>query len=312
MKKTARFVLILLSAILAGFYGFATAAGWPVSTQPAAVQVDVDLTSQADPEMEDVVKIQETEPEEVPSLGDIEVEIVTREREQGTPLRVLIYHTHTYEAYEPVYNGQYKPTERWRTADSSYNVVRVGTELARILREEYGMVVVHDETAYEPPNLDDAYQRSLEAIENYTARGETFDLYLDLHRDAYVDGLFKNNTVVVDDQKVARIMFLIGKGSGTHNGQAFAQQPDWESNYARANSITQAINAIVDTNLCRPVSTSKSRYNQHVSTGALLVEIGNNMNSLEEALRAIPYLAQAIAETAGGTLEDIQHLVVEE
>jgi len=305
VKKPFLCIAFAAAVLLAGFFGFAVASEWLPPARQAAVRVDVDLTQPGAaanaPAVETTPKTHETEPEEVPSPNDIEVEIVLREPEHGAPLRVLIYHTHTYEAYEPDFEGQYKPTERWRTADRQYNVVRVGAELSRILREEYGMVVVHDDTAFEPPRLDNAYTRSLEAIENYTARGETFDLYLDIHRDAYAQGRFAENTVEVDGKPTARVMFLVGKGTGTYKGQAFAQLPSWEINLARARVMTDAINAQAD-KLCRPVSTSSSRYNQHVSTGAFLLEIGNNMNSLEEALRAVPYAARAIAETAGGLL----------
>jgi stage II sporulation protein P len=84
----------------------------------------------------------------------------------------------------------------------------------------------------------------------------------------------------------------------------------WEDNFLRADILTESIN-LYSVNLCRPVSIKASRYNQHVSTGALLVEVGNNMNTLDEALRAVPYLARAIRETAGGYDIKIQHAVVE-
>lgn len=308
MRKPLIVFGFLVSVLFAGLVGFSMAgAKLPPIESTAAVQLDVDLTLPKPT----TYKTQETEPEEVPTQEDIEVEIVSREKAHDKPLRVLIYHTHTYEAFEPDFANQYKPTERWRTADPAFNIVRVGAELARILREEYGMEVVHDDTAFEPPNLDSAYQRSLEAIENYTARGETFDLYLDLHRDAYVEGRYASNTLQVNGESVARMMFLVGKGTGALNGQAFSQKPNWEENFLRADIMTEAINASCE-NLCRPVSTKSSRYNQHVSTGALLVEIGNNMNSLEEVLRAVPYLARAIAQTNGGYDIKIQYPVVEE
>lgn len=306
MKKIGKRIAFLVAILLCGFMGFGTALDWlpPLNrAEMAAMQLDVNLTKpdgeQPAVATESAIKTQETEPEEKPSSSDIEVEIVRRSQEEGKPLRVLIYHTHTYEAYEPAYPSEYKQTERWRTADPNYNIVRVGAELARVLREQYGMIVVHDDTAFEPPSIADAYQRSLEAIENYTARGETFDLYLDIHRDAYIEGLMDSNTVEADGEQVAHIMLLVGKGSGTFQGHEFAQKPDWEENYARAEYIAEALNARAD-GLSR-VKAKDSRYNQHVSTGALLIEVGNNMNSLAEAMRAVPYIARAIADTAGGT-----------
>lgn len=323
MRKPLIVFVFLASILLAGLIGFSMATvDLPRMESTAAIQLDVDLSMpmatslaptllmSATPTAT-LLKTHETEPEEVPAVEEIKVEIVSRDKAHDKPLRVLIYHTHTYEAYEPDYPNQYKPTERWRTADASYNVVSIGAALAKTLREDYGMEVVHDVTAFEPPNLDSAYQRSLEAIEGYTARGETFDLYIDLHRDAYVEGRYPSNTLLIDGKNVARMMFLVGKGTGAVNGQNFAQKPKWEENYLRADVITECIN-FYNENLCRPVSTRSSRYNQHISTGALLVEIGNNMNSLEEALATVPYLARAIAQTNGGDDIKIQYPVVSE
>ena len=251
----------------------------------AAAQLAVDLTQ---PDA--------SEPEDIPG-DNIEVEIVRRDEpeDSAAPLRVLIYHSHTCEAYEPDYDGQYVPTERWRTRDTRYSVVRLGAALAAILRVEYGMEVVHDDTNFEIPSMNNAYARSLEALENYFARGETFDLYIDLHRDAYIDGLFSENTVSADGRDAARLMILIGTGEGKWNGRRFAQKPDWEQNLSLANTITDNINARCP-GLCRKPSVKTGRYNQHVSPAALLVEVGNNRNSLYEALAAVPELARGIYE----------------
>ena len=304
MKKPLAILGFLAAVILAGLIGYSAATEWLPPSQSAAVRVDVDLTDGQTQAGQ--AKLFETEPEEVPIPGGIEVEILPPEREAGAPARVLIYHTHTYEAFEPDYRDQYKITEKWRTADNEYNITRVGAELATLLRDQYGMTVVHDATPFEPPNYSTAYQRSLEAIENYMAAGEPFDLFLDIHRDAYAEGLYPQNTVEVNGQKVARVAFVVGKGTGAFNGQAFAQRPDWEVNLRRAEAMTDAINALAE-NLCRPVTTKGSRYNQHVSTGAFLIEIGNNMNALDEALAAVPYLAEAIARTLGGTAQQSFH-----
>ena len=49
--------------------------------------------------------------------------------------------------------------------------------------------------------------------------------------------------------------------------------------------------------ICRPVLVKNGRYNQHLSTPSILVEVGHNKNTLTEALNAMPLLAQAIADT---------------
>lgn len=207
--------------------------------------------------------------------------------------RVLIYHTHTYEAYEPTKDDPYQPTEQWRTADSAHNVVRVGEELAGLLRG-LGVEVVHDVTAFEPPNLSSAYTRSLEMLTKRIQTGERYDLYIDLHRDAYAASYTGPNTVVIGGVEAAKLMLLIGKGDG-QTGQGFDEKPNWQGNLSIAQTITDALNA-QGAGLCRDVCIKSGRFNQHVSLGCVLVEAGNNHNTLKEVLAAMPYLADAIAQ----------------
>ena len=87
-------------------------------------------------------------------------------------------------------------------------------------------------------------------------------------------------------------MLLIGKGEG-QTSEGFDQRPDWEANLDIAREVTDDLNAQVD-GLCRDVCIKTGRYNQHVAVGCVLVEAGNNRNTLEEVLAAMPYLADAI------------------
>ena len=216
---------------------------------------------------------------------------VLESQTQAQAKRVLIYHTHTYEAYQQDPQDPYEETETWRTADNAYNVVRVGEELAGLLRG-LGMEVVHDVTAFEPPTLSNAYARSLDMLERRREAGETYDLYIDLHRDAYIESQAGPNAVSVGDGEAARLMLLIGRGEG-QTAQGFDQRPDWEANLSIAQAITDALNAQAS-GLCRDVAVKSGRYNQHVAVGCVLIEVGNNRNTLSQALAAMPYLADAI------------------
>lgn len=200
--------------------------------------------------------------------------------------RVLIYHTHTFEAYTMEEDGLYEETEKWRTADNAYNVVRVGAALAEELRLR-GIDVVHDSTNHELPVLATAYSRSLETLSARMEEGEHYELCIDLHRDAYSAG-GGENTVDTAQGRAARYMFLVGRGEN------FAQRPDAEANERLAWQMTEHMNALVP-GLCKDVLGSENRYNQHIGERAVLVEAGNNMNTLTEVLRAVPYLADAIA-----------------
>ena len=206
--------------------------------------------------------------------------------------RVLIYHTHTWEAYEMTDDASYTPTETWRTMDEDCNMIRVGEELARELGA-LGFTVVHDTTAFEPPNLSSAYTRSLAMLEARMAAGETYDYVLDVHRDAY-SGLWNGaNGIEQDGKQMAYVMLLVGKGTGS-TGSGFDERPDWPQNLALAEQITEEMNALVP-GISREVKIKTGRFNQHVSTGALLIEVGNNRNTLEEALASCEVIARSIA-----------------
>ncbi len=203
--------------------------------------------------------------------------------------RVLIYHTHTHEAYRQTPDDPYIENEPGRTTDPAHSVVRVGEELAELLRG-FGLTVVHDVTDHEPPKLGTAYVRSLETLNRY--RDQNFDLYIDVHRDAYDERIIASRAVSVGGIQAAQLMALIG------NGEGFEEKPDTEKNLSFARALTERVNALAD-GLMRPVLVKVGRYNQHIGTPAILIEVGHHQNTLKEALASLPTLARALAEQLG-------------
>ena len=195
---------------------------------------------------------------------------------------VFIYHTHTHEAYEQVQDDPYDAVEAWRTTDESHSVVRVGEELARCL-EASGFDVTHDQTDHEGDALSTAYERSIKTLE---AQDQRYDLYIDLHRDAWVNGMEANYTDV-NGRTYARPMLLIGNGAG------FNIKPFYKQNRAFAEALTERINRICP-GLCKPVLVKDGRYNQHIGIFSVLIEVGHNRNTLREALNTVPILAEAM------------------
>ena len=196
---------------------------------------------------------------------------------------MLIYHTHTHEAYEQTETDPYEALEAWRTADEEHSVVRVGEELAKLLRAA-GCEVVHDTTDHELDDLATAYTRSEQTLLSYE---ESFDLYIDLHRDAYVEGMGEN-ALRADGVDYAKLMMLVGRGDN------FQVKPYYEENYAFARALTEALNERVP-GICRDVLVKTNRYNQHIAPRSLLIEVGNNRNTLVEALNAMGPLSEALA-----------------
>ena len=199
--------------------------------------------------------------------------------EKADKPRVLIYHTHTYEAFEQNPNDPYPECGKWRTEDSRYNIVRVGDALAEEL-EALDIEVVHDTTEHEPPKLGTAYLRSLKTLEGYAQRGEEFDMMIDLHRDAASSRNTNPSCVTANGIKYARMMVLI--------------KPNWKENYKLAQAVTDGLNAEIP-GICRDVMVKNGRYNQHMSENAVLIEVGHNKNTLEEAVNAAKPLAKVIA-----------------
>lgn len=201
--------------------------------------------------------------------------------------RILIYHTHTHEAYAQDQENPYDAIEAWRTADQSHSVVRVGSKLAELLRER-GYYVIHDTTDHELDSLDDSYIRSLDTLE---ARSGEFDISIDLHRDAYIEG--QTDCLRTDDGgSFAQIMLLVGRGD------AYAPQdrPDYEANLHFAQQLTGELNRILP-GIGRNVTVKTGRYNQHLGKPGLLVEVGHNRNSLDQAIASMPCLADALDAT---------------
>ncbi|MBR3018553.1 MAG: stage II sporulation protein P [Clostridia bacterium] len=218
-------------------------------------------------------------------LPNFYMEVVSVSAARHRQKRVFIYHTHTFEAYEIDPENKYDQTEKWRTADWRYNVIRIGEELKSQLQNA-GVFVTHDTGDYESPRLSSAYARSLIGLREAAETG--YDLYIDLHRDSYSKGNGPN-TVTVDGTETARVLILIGQGTGS----SLEEKPDWEANQRVAQIISDALNERAE-GLCRGVSLKSGRYNQQAASPSMLIEVGNNKNILPEAVAAAEPLAWAI------------------
>lgn len=235
----------------------------------------------------------------MPDVGEeMRIEVLSPKAQPSVELggpepRILIYHTHTTEAYTQTPSSKYEESGQWRTHDQSKNIVAVGELLAKILREEYGCNVIHDKTDHEPPKLATSYSRSEVTMKRYKEQYPSLTMFIDVHRDAGGAPMVTE----IDGKRVARLMFVVGTGEGA-TGAGFKEMPDFESNYALALAVTNKL-AEVDENLPRNVRVKVGRYNQHISNQSLLLEVGDNMNTFEEAMNAIPYFAKALMEVVG-------------
>ena len=210
----------------------------------------------------------------------------------GEAPTVLILHSHATESYEN--QAQYTETSPYRTLDTNYNMVSVGARVAEILEAE-GIRVIHDRTLHDYPSYNDAYGNARSAITAALAEHPSICLVLDLHRDAAEDagGNQKVSTVTVEGESCANLMLVMGSDKGS------LSYPNWERNLALAVKL-QAQLEQTHSGLCKPIKLVTSRYNQDLSTGALLVEVGTAGNTHAQAIRAAENLAEGIVALAKG------------
>lgn len=205
--------------------------------------------------------------------------------------QILIIHTHGSEAYTPAPGVEVAYSGNHRTTDNRYNVVAVGDVMAQVFGEA-GISVLHDRTLYDYPSYSGAYDRSLAAIESYLAQYPSIHFVLDVHRDAIEDTEGNEYKVISPVEGVgsaAQITIVVGSdGSGLAH-------PDWMENLKLATALQQDA-AQAYPSLLRPILLRNSRYNQHATTGSLLLEIGAAGNSPEEAALAGRLFAQRMAE----------------
>ena len=206
---------------------------------------------------------------------------------------VLIVHSHGSESYAPT--GEYGEISPYHTLESDYNMLSVGQYVARLLEAE-GITVLHDTTLHDQPSYNDSYSNSRASIQEYLAQYPSIRLVLDLHRDSIEDanGNQVVQTVFAGDQTLAPLMLVVGTDYGGLN------HPQWRENLSLALKLQTQLEGLCP-GICRKLNLRSQRFNQDLSPGALLIEVGSSGNSRQEALRSAKVLADAIISLAYGS-----------
>ena len=210
-----------------------------------------------------------------------------------TEPQVLILHTHTTEGYMTYAADYYNAADRHRTTDHSRNVCAVG-ETVRLTLAAYGIAAIHDTTLHDSPVYAGAYTRSAETAQAYLEQYPTIRVVLDLHRDAVAQGETLVRPVATVEGKEAAQMMII---AGVVDSDALPH-PHWEQNLTLAAHWQAALDA-VSPDLMRPLNLTASRYNQHLSPGWLLVEMGAEANTVEQAVYSAQILGRTLAQLLG-------------
>ena len=207
----------------------------------------------------------------------------------GEP-QILIMHTHTTESYEPYGRDFYDASFSSRTTDERMNMVAVGNAIAEQL-EAAGIGVIHDTTKHDYPSYNDSYDRSRVTVSGILEEYPSIKIVLDIHRDAIerADGERIAPVAVVDGKNAAQVMIISGCDDGTMD------MPDYLKNFRFACLLQQEMESLFP-GLTRPVLFDYRKYNQDLTTGSILIEVGGHANSIDQAIYSGELIGKALAE----------------
>ncbi|MFR4350742.1 MAG: stage II sporulation protein P [Roseburia sp.] len=204
----------------------------------------------------------------------------------STP-QILIYHTHSQEGYSDSVPG-----------DSSTSVVGVGDYLTRILTEQYGLNVIHHKGEYDVGDRDHAYSKAGPGLEQILKENPSIEVVIDLHRD----GVREDTRLVTDlnGAQTAQIMFFNGLSRTTSTGDiGYLNNPYIADNLSMSFQM-QLKAAEYYPGLTRRIYLKGYRYNMHYCPKTLLVEVGAQTNTVQEAMNAMVPLADILNKVLTG------------
>lgn len=198
--------------------------------------------------------------------------------QKGSEPQVLIVHTHATETYMSESRDYYTASDVTRTTDNSANMINIGNIIAERLRVG-GFSVLHDTTQHDKDSYSGSYSKAEKTITEYLNKYPSIKIVIDVHRDSI--SLSENNkvgpTVEIDGKNAAQVMLCMGSQSGAVTGF-----PNWRENFRLAARFQQTMEVMYP-GLARPMLLMSKKYNEHLTTGSMLLEVGTEANSLSEA-----------------------------
>lgn len=206
----------------------------------------------------------------------------------GNEPKVLIFHTHSHEAF-----SDSNPN------DESDTIYGVGEMLAKTLTEKYGIITIHDSGKYDyvdgKVQILGAYERMEPAIKTMLQENPSIDVVIDLHRDGVDESvkLMKN----INGKPTAQIMFFNGLCKYLDNGELVqgAKNPYLDDNLAFSFQL-QLKSKQLYPDFTRKIYLHAYRFSLHMKPRSLLIELGAQTNTVEEAKNAVEPLAQILSE----------------
>ena len=205
--------------------------------------------------------------------------------------QVLILHTHATEDYRLSAGLWFTPGDGSRSTDRNLNMCAVGRVMADTLNAA-GLNTLHDETLNDYPSYTGSYANSRAVVQQYLAQYPSIRIVLDVHRDAIEteSGSRMAPVCTVQGRQAAQVMLICGSDNGTT-----VTLPNWRQNLRFAAAWERAMEGKYP-GFTRPVLLGYRFYNQDLTTGSLLIEIGGHGNNLNEALYAGQLAAEGLIE----------------
>ena len=211
----------------------------------------------------------------------------------GDAPQVLIMHTHTTETYELAERGWCDPAFSARSTDLTVNMAAVGAELTAQLNAA-GNCTLHDTTLHDYPSYNGSYAKSNATVRAYLERYPSIKVVIDVHRDAIQrdDGTRIKPVAMIGGMKSAQVMIICG-------ADVDGNLPNFRQNLRFASRWQDKMESLYP-GLTRPVLFDYRYYNQDLTTGSLLIEVGGHANTLEEAKYAGRMAGEALAALLAG------------
>ena len=193
---------------------------------------------------------------------------------------VLVLHTHATECYSQSDGESYDSTEPTRCDDTDKNMLRMGKEVCSVL-SDFGINALQSEELHDKASFIKAYTNSKNTAKWYLEHYPSIRFILDIHRDAIIrdDGEKVKPIVNIAGESYAQIMLVAG------TDQSGNKHPSWRENLCLAEKLQENFEGRYP-HLCRPINLRSASFNQELSDGYLLLEVGSCGNSLDEALRS--------------------------
>lgn len=208
----------------------------------------------------------------------------------GSP-QVLILHTHATESYMPTSRDYYTNKDVTRSTDNSKNMVAIGEIVTKKLNAK-GINTLHSKTQHDYPSYNESYSRAADTICSYKRKYKDLKVVIDIHRDAISDGKTDKIKLTKDinGKPAAQIMLVMGSQSG-----GVKNFPNYKENLKLAVKIQSKAEQMYP-GLARSICLMSKNYNESLTNGSVLIEIGTDANSFEEAKYSAELLGNILCE----------------